>query len=153
MTCTQYCDAALKDCTGTLAVYPDQATCLATCALFPVGMKGATTGDTIECRITTLANMAIAPAKRCARGGPGGFNSCGPACTSYCTIMAAACPMAYATPAACEAACMGFVSNGVEYSIHDVNQNTLQCRLYYATIALVDGMQCQNALPMAPGCP
>src|SRR5688500_7453415 len=53
--CENYCQLAIDNCEGPRTLYPDVATCMAACPAIPDdGMPGATSGNTIQCRIYHL---------------------------------------------------------------------------------------------------
>lgn len=60
--CGVYCDLALSACTGTNQLYADRAACTTACAgLATTGAPSASTGDTVQCRITHLGLAAAGP--------------------------------------------------------------------------------------------
>ncbi len=53
--CENYCDLALAACTGANQLYADRAACTTACAgLATTGAPGATSGNTVQCRINHL---------------------------------------------------------------------------------------------------
>ena len=54
-TCTAYCTAIMANCTDANKQYPDQATCEADCAHFPVGMATRTLFEKAEIVLWRIA--------------------------------------------------------------------------------------------------
>src|SRR5258708_36856000 len=50
--CTSYCTDILAACTGGRTQYVSMDTCVASCMHLPAGMSGATSGNSLACRIT-----------------------------------------------------------------------------------------------------
>jgi hypothetical protein len=73
--CTVYCDLAQKNCTGGNQLYANAAACMTACtnasgtAAFTQGTPGATSGNTVQCRIYHLGTPANTdPATHCGHG-------------------------------------------------------------------------------------
>ena len=65
--CEVYCDLAGKSCAG---LYADDAACKAACAKLPAdGLPTATTGDSLQCRLSHLALAAFDAEGECPNGG------------------------------------------------------------------------------------
>jgi hypothetical protein len=80
-TCTTYCAQMMTHCTGMSAQYDSNADCMSYCtaARWPAGTPGATSGNTLACRIYHSGAPAMtAPATHCPHAGPSGDNTCGP---------------------------------------------------------------------------
>ncbi|MEO7729374.1 MAG: hypothetical protein ABIY55_00240 [Kofleriaceae bacterium] len=171
LDCTSYCTDIQTNCTGANAQYPDMGHCTASCALFPVGNRGDTTGNTLACRLYHAGVPAMgAPNTHCVHAGPGGDRTnvaapgtCGDACESFCILEVGACgtldaPIPGITPqyqnrTACLSACAGFDRTHL-YSI-GASGNSLACRLYHVTNAAVSGLaetHCShtNQVPTGP---
>jgi hypothetical protein len=76
--CAGYCGATLAACTGDLAQYSSMAECMAICtdAAWPAGTPGATSGNTIACRIYHAGVAASMPMVHCAHTGATGGGVC-----------------------------------------------------------------------------
>lgn len=83
--CAGYCAIAMASCTDANAQYDAMADCLAYCADsgWPAGTEGATSGNTIACRIyhAGVAAGAGMAASHCPHVGPSGGAVCGAAIT------------------------------------------------------------------------
>jgi hypothetical protein len=63
--CDNYCQLMAKNCTGSNAVY-DAATCMTKCMTIPTtGNPGATSGNSVQCRIYHLGVAATDPTTHC----------------------------------------------------------------------------------------
>ncbi len=147
--CVAYCDALGEGCAGADAQYPSEATCLASCALFPAGDAADPTGNTLACR-ASYAALAVSgggdPAiDACAAAGPSGGGVCGTLCEGYCVLAMGACkdPPLYVDEAECLAACEGFPSRP-SYDPFVGEGDSYACRLAHATHATVYAPQCAH---------
>lgn len=138
-TCEAYCTAVTKNCTGEVAVYASKDVCVAACKNMPVGKLADTSGNTLGCR-TYHAGAAAGSMENavmhCPHAGPGGAGYCGSNCEGYCNLAQGACDT-YESTAACSTACAGF-SDMEPFTAKAVTGNTLQCRLYHASVASAD---------------
>lgn len=94
LDCTAYCTAIGTTCTGFGQQYLDDATCKAMCAKLTVGTAGATSGNTLACRIYHLglaSQSASNAATHCPHAGPYGFGACGPESDDFCALYQAQC--------------------------------------------------------------
>jgi hypothetical protein len=67
--CDNYCQLALRNCTGPNELYADVPSCMAACSgLASTGQPGDQTGDSVQCRIYHLGIAATDPATFCAHG-------------------------------------------------------------------------------------
>jgi hypothetical protein len=113
LTCASYCATIQAACTTDIQQYSDLADCTNSCAAFPVGAAGDTSGDTLGCRTTfakKAATSAAMAAAQCTHAGPGGDGVCGDNCTGYCDIAMMYCTAAnnaklYDTRADCMTDC------------------------------------------------
>lgn len=141
--CADYCAKIATNCTGANQQYSNAATCMASCALFPVGVTADTTGNTLGCRVYHAANAAAGPTVHCRHAGPGGDGVCGANCDGFCTIVQGACSTQttppYADKPACMTACGGFATTPV-YDQSVQTGNSLACRMYHATVATTTPM-------------
>jgi len=153
--CQDYCELAMRNCTGDVAQYTDLSTCRATCAAMPLGDPASPTGDTVACR-TFQASLAEDPAAHaCTKAGPGGAGTCGDDCASFCSLAFELCagrPGMYADPATCLSACAGFSKTEV-YDASDIAGDTFACRLYHLTAASADpATHCSHIGVQSPVC-
>src|SRR5262245_12876101 len=92
LDCMSYCTTITGACTAANLQYSDMATCVASCAHFPVGMVADMGGDTLGGR-TYHANAAKTdPGTHCVHAGPGGGGVCGMPCMGFCDLVVAECP-------------------------------------------------------------
>jgi hypothetical protein len=131
--CQSYCNEVMSACTGTLAVYVDQDSCLRTCEELP---RGADTGATLECFLKEAKIAAkLEPEVHCASAGPFGGGLCGSACDSYCTLMAKACPDEFAFVPGCLEKCPALKDVGFAPLDQLDTGDTLGCRIHKLTLA------------------
>jgi len=166
--CNDYCDLEFKVCPGLVGQYDTRSACLQTCLALDASADGSrlTVGNTVSCRLKNLHDaekLQAAPSdlqQACTRGGPGGGDTCtlaqeAPDCEGYCAIYRAACkgdstnPFVSAglpndnagTQSECIQKCRGIpgmTAPGYTWQSGMNSNNTLGCRLYYATAALSD---------------
>jgi hypothetical protein len=149
--CEEYCASILASCTTTLAQYRDQATCLASCALFPPGEPGADSGDSLACRVTHAALAVDEPDPHCRHAGPSGGGVCGAPCDAYCDIVMGVCEL-YGDDGACMDTCAGFPEVGM-YSTRQSRGDSVECRIFHATLATEDPQShCGTAGPDSTPC-
>jgi hypothetical protein len=133
--CELYCGVMMSTCgdSGEHAQYPDEAQCLATCAVFPEG----TTGNSLGCRATHAALAATQGADpHCDHAGPAGVGMCGSNCESYCSLMMNVCTGTFASNEACLTACGEVPANTFTNFVYPAPAgNTLSCRIAHATNA------------------
>jgi hypothetical protein len=81
--CAGYCTQVGLSCTGDNAQYIDTADCMAQCTAlgWPAGTPGATSGNTIACRIYHGGVAMTDPVVHCSHAGPSGDGVCGAAIT------------------------------------------------------------------------
>jgi plastocyanin len=148
--CDNYCDLALKNCTAENKLYSLPDDCPAACAkATATGKAGATSGDTVQCRIYHLgvAGTDQTSAKmHCPHGKvPSDAGSpCSdvaaavdPTCEEYCSTVTKNCTgdlAQYASKDACLTYCktQGKLPAG---KAGDTSGNTIGCRTYHATVA------------------
>ncbi len=141
--CVEYCESIMASCTGDLAQYKFMPNCLASCALFPAGEEGAESGASMGCRVTHAALAVDEPDPHCRHAGPSGGGVCGAPCDAYCDLMMAVCDL-YADDGECMEVCAGFPDT-VLYSINENRGDTVQCRLFHATMASAADGHCGTA--------
>src|SRR5690606_28690962 len=120
--------------------------------------------NTVGCRLYHGRSAALDAETHCDHAGPTGDGHCGVEvgaaqtgpCNSYCMLLEAGCPVEFAlefeSTEECSSQCVGdFGANGGSPESHyEVNtateEDSLQCRVYYAVKALAgDAMACQKA--------
>ena len=156
-TCAAYCAKIAMNCvagdgggSGNVQ-YPDNATCMSTCATaaaWAPGMTGDTTGNTVGCRLYHAGAAAADPVLHCPHAGPTGGDVCGPLCDNYCSLMAKNCTGANAVYDAntCMSKCAML---GTQGHANDTSGNTVQCRIYYLDLAATDPTSCAQAKQVA----
>jgi len=155
--CATYCDAALADCTGALAVYTNRETCLGFCGVLPLGTTGDETGNSASCRLTQAAHALDTgePETHCPLAGPAGDGTCGSNCDSFCVVFAEVCPSdfaaAYADQTACLTGCAANIPDLGTYNSSMSSGDNVQCRLWHLAAASVDpSIHCTHAAGHAP---
>jgi hypothetical protein len=140
LDCDSYCAAIMETCTGDLAQYDNMQNCVDSCANFPTGALTDSSGNTLGCRVYyTEAARGDAQA-HCEHAGPGGGGMCGATiCAGFCSIVVAECPTQWPSNALCTNATTGCpaVTSTPPYKAPSTG-NTIQCRLYHATMAATD---------------
>ena len=165
-TCNQYCDLEFEVCPGPLGQYEDRHTCLAVCALLEINANGSDARhvNTVRCRLDflRLAEQTGARQLLCAQAGPGGGSGCtlvpeAPNCEGYCALYQNACdghsknfPDDFTgSMSECIAKCGAIQptsSPGYSWQANTTSEDTLGCRLYFASAAAVDpGANCDFA--------
>ena len=147
--CENYCDLAATNCTGSNALFTDDASCAAACAAYDdTGIPLAAAGDNVQCRIFYLGvagNQDLGgPTIHCKHGDTDGGGVCvnpdplpDPDCDLYCGLMSSNCVggnAQYASEAECQSYCKawGFFPKG---TADDKAGDTLGCRQYFAGLA------------------
>jgi hypothetical protein len=158
VSCAAYCSAIAAACTGNNAQYLSNDECMTACALLPLGTSGATTGNSVACRITHAGYAAMGTTNpHCWHAGPFGYGGCGDECDDFCLLATSFCSVAggfdagappYASTSACSTACAGFtkiddVGGGGTFAIDGgynaagpSGGNTLDCREWHLDNAL-----------------
>ncbi|MEO5727355.1 MAG: hypothetical protein ABI134_10525 [Byssovorax sp.] len=141
--CVDYCSQVMTSCVDLDTVYASEAVCLAICAKLPPGSPGTPTGNTLACRAeqARLAETTGEVKLYCPPAGPGGGAGvdggaplCGSNCDGFCLLMAAICPAAFPTIAACMDTCSSVPDVG-GYNVTQMDGDTIQCRLYHVSAA------------------
>lgn len=163
--CDVYCDLVMTACVDDHQMYENTEQCLATCEALPPGSAEDEIEDTVGCRRYHSYNALAAPAAHCLHAGPTGDGHCGTEnCTSYCTILQAACESEFAVEfqdgadagplGGCVEACMRLDGANADESNYSVNPeaegDTLGCRTLHAVRALNDANECAAAFGGAP---
>jgi hypothetical protein len=162
-TCADYCKLSVTACQGEVAVYDDEAQCLAVCAALEIGTIGDRTENTVGCRKYHSYSAMADPATHCSHTGPGGDGHCGldstepPAkgnCESYCTLLEAACPTEFGALGAdnCRADCSALALSKADskYALPADPGSNLECRIYHVALTLDGEPQCAAAVGGAP---
>lgn len=153
--CADYCELAMRNCTGDVAQYTDLGTCQATCQAMPIGDPASPAGNTVSCRTFQAALAEDPVAAACTKAGPGGDGTCGDNCESFCTMALALCggrPGVFPDHATCLTTCAGF-STAEPYDANDIAGDTFACRLYHLTAAAtVPDVHCAHIGAVSPVC-
>lgn len=143
--CDQYCETIGEFCTGDQLQYRDLDQCLAVCRLFPEGSLEDPDSNTAICRTKYAAKARYAGGTElgayCRQAGPGGDGRCGSNCDGYCSIMMGTCSPSTADSyftdlEACQKTCGGLPQVPYSYG-QTADSNTVQCRLFHVTSALM----------------
>lgn len=166
--CHSYCTRIMSDCTGKNTQYSSMYACLGTCNLFGPGEAGASSGNSLACRLGQLSLAESTNGENgdyCPSAGPSGGTACGTNCESYCALLHKACPTQFnaltTEPAVsteqqrlseCESKCQAFPTVPGFDAQSDDSGDTLQCRLIQLSDAAADSSQCPSAQssPTAP---
>jgi hypothetical protein len=155
--CETYCDTVASNCTGAVAVYTTNDTCLGFCGHLPVGTAGDEQGDSAECRLTQADNAASTgePDVHCPIAGPAGGGTCGTNCDAFCTVFQQVCgdsfDQAYPDLAACRTDCQANIPDVGSYDATMSSGDSVQCRLWHLAAASVDpGVHCPHAAGEPP---
>jgi hypothetical protein len=147
-SCTDYCTAIMKNCTGgdgssnggnpdatkTHQQYSAVENCMAACTAFPVGTLADTSGNTLGCRLYHANAAASDATLHCPHAGPGGDGTCGSACDGYCQLVDKFCVGAakiYADDAACHARCAA-TTDDIRFNVGTQEGDHVACLLYHA---------------------
>jgi len=176
--CDQYCTNAQANCTGANAIYTSPAACQTACAAATTGASpavptngttGATSGNTLQCRIYHLGTPAAgAPATHCPHGqivssntiGGPADGPCAPpqltACEVYCNAVAASCTAATDNPySGLTGTCLDVCNTRAAWpATGAANSNSLSCRTTHAQLAASPGppaVHCPHAGPTGGG--
>ena len=142
-TCADYCATVTAACTGELAQYADEASCVTYCetwATLPAGEVADVSGNTIGCRMYHAGVAATAePEVHCPHAGPSGGDVCGTWCENYCALALGNCDgdeALFSGDEECAAACDALEADGLP---EDVAGDSVQCRIYHLGVAGSDG--------------
>jgi plastocyanin len=152
-TCTEYCATIETNCTGGNAQYTSINDCMNYCSAvgkIPLGVTGATSGDSVGCRTYHASAAAGDPVFHCPHAGPSGGNMCGTWCDVYCDLAMSNCTdtnQLYDDTEQCMAACGELATTGAAL---DKSGDSVQCRITHLGYAGVDGanaaIHCPHAL-------
>ena len=129
--CAAYCTAIGHVCTGLEQQYLDDDTCKAMCAKLTPGAAGATSGNTLGCRIYHLgvaAQSGTNAVEHCPHAGPYGFGQCGTEAEDFCALYQAQCGDFGAPDCGAAVAALPKVDAGV---LTTTFGNSLDCREYH----------------------
>jgi hypothetical protein len=160
--CAAYCTSITGACTAANAQFASADACNAYCVrargtpeIWSAGADGATSGDTLACRVTHAGLAGANAAVHCPHAGPSGGNACGNWCEDYCDLALAACTgglQLYADRAACQTACAAIPATG---TANATSGNTVQCRIYHLGVAASSAAQatvhCPHGNPTPTG--
>lgn len=153
-SCKQYCDVVANACSGARAVYESTAECMAACKTFEPGTHEDTVENTLGCRLYHAYSSLDAPKLHCPHAGPSGDGHCGgDNCETYCPLIEAACPEAYAAEFPATSDCLEACAllEGAEkdqgYALESPSDgDNVQCRIRYAVKALKNDRECVSAM-------
>jgi hypothetical protein len=155
--CLDYCDTLGTSCVGKNQQYATPIACLAVCELLPPGIPGATSGNSVECRLrqAEFAASTGEPANSCFAAGPGGGGICGSDCEGYCTMMTQKCtqlgPLNQCLTACASVPDLSRPPMNLRYDSSQDSGNSLQCRLFHVSAASVDPAgHCVHAAGQTP---
>jgi hypothetical protein len=151
LTCDNYCNVVMQNCTGNNAEYLTRDICVAMCPAFDVNLTVADTADnTLGCRLFHANAAALTPDTSCRFAGPLGGGHCGgDPCVPFCSLDVNYCspsfqPAMYMNPlvydggvAGCEADCKTYpylVVDAGDTTI-EMGSNSLNCRLWHLETA------------------
>jgi hypothetical protein len=166
-TCDAYCDSMLNECIGPDSQYENRRTCMEVCTLLDknANYSTATEGNTIRCRQKALEQASESGdaltdrTMLCAQAGPGGGSGCtavptSPNCEGYCALYVLGCggdsKNPFASPdlgddlagdqTSCIRKCSAVAPMDTNYAFQagQMSGDTLGCRLYYASAAVVN---------------
>lgn len=152
--CETWCDLMLADCPSVLPATGDATLrgCLTSCgeALIADGTFGATTGNSMSCRIEHARLAATTPTDHCRAASLEGGGTCTDArCDVYCEAMVANCAGFYPDDESCLRACEAFPLTPPGSSAEGTN--SLECRVARARAAADDPAACRGAEPSGGG--
>lgn len=150
VSCESYCSLALENCTGPDAVYASAEACLGVCAYLELGANGDVSVDTVGCRQrnASLAGATGEVKEYCPYAGPGGEESCGSSCGTYCSLMKEACPEYFVDDEFCQQECQTVPDHG-NFSVQVPYEHSIQCRLYHLSTSTIDNTHCEHAAGFA----
>lgn len=163
-SCTAYCDLVMESCKDAEAQYASRTECLELCGRLPSGDAGEKDTNTIACRQYYAGSPARTDAPSyCLAAGPFGGGVCGDRCTAFCALVLSACSASapgapYGSYPDCRTACAGYpykdggVDGGGEPPLGPETGDTLNCRLFHARGAVVDGTGCVDVGPDSGAC-
>ncbi len=132
LDCASYCAAIDTACTGANLQYLDIDTCKAMCAKLTVGTEGATSGNTLTCRVYHLGLASQSPQNanlHCGHAGAFGFGGCGTELDDFCFMFEAQCGKTFGA-ADCPAAA-GQIPNLDGGPLGTTLGYSLDCREYH----------------------
>jgi hypothetical protein len=163
--CERACEATMGNCKGAEAVYEDKEDCLAACGVFPLGDLSDRSENTVGCRFYHGTSGALDPFTHCDHAGPTGDGHCGDErtaeetgpCNSYCMLAQEGCSLEFALEFSgfddCALTCAtDFADRGGKAEAHYTvdtarDEDSLQCRVYYAVEALAgDSTACEKVM-------
>ena len=146
--CDNYCDLALRNCTGEHQLFATRADCAIACAgMSRGGQPGDLESDTVQCRLTWLLAARSDPAgvaEHCGAASAADGGLCAvepPSCGEYCGTIQSACgdtgalASQYADAATCNSYCDDWAAIPLG-AAGDTTGNTVGCRLAFARAAL-----------------
>lgn len=164
-SCEVYCDTVMANCAEQHAAYESEGDCRAACEAFPLGSLDDRAENTIGCRSYHARASSQDPETHCDHAGPTGDGHCGTAegdentgnCESYCRLLSEGCSSEFDAEFSDQGACVDAcgttfeedgAANDTYYTVRSArDENSLQCRVYYAVKAAAgDAQACDKAV-------
>jgi hypothetical protein len=137
--CDAYCDTMQSNCAGANAQYPSKAACVKACNFIPEGAPSDQAGNSLACRVFHAAAAATDAGQSCPSAGPSGAGVCGTPCEGYCNLMIGVCTSEFTDYSDCTTKCDAFTGkDATDYNTSFVSGDSLNCRIYHATVAASD---------------
>lgn len=138
-SCSAYCTAALRACTGVHTLFPDAPTCLAQCEKRVtdgvIASGPAIAGNTLACRMKWPLRPDFDQDRDCPRMSFRGGGACGDLPENFCRLANAACVGGNQQYAGI-GQCTNFATGLRQGTTDDTGgQNTLYCRYYHIEVA------------------
>lgn len=157
-TCAAYCATLTTNCSATNAQFVTEAACTTYCTraraapeFWSLGTEGATSGNSLACRIYHGGAPAVANAAlHCPHAGASGGDTCGGWCENYCDLALSACTgtlQLYADRPTCLTACAGIPS--VPATPNAPSGDSVQCRINHLGRASAGGAAATTHCPHA----
>ncbi len=137
--CDAYCDSVQTNCAGANAQFPSKAACVKACAFIPEGAPSDQSGNSLACRTYHAGAAATDATQHCPHAGPSGAGVCGTPCEGYCNLMIGVCTTEFTDYSECTTKCDAFTGkDATDYNTSFVSGDSLNCRIYHATVAASD---------------
>jgi hypothetical protein len=155
LTCANYCSTVATNCAAQAPF--DGFDCATYCGQvsWTPGTEGATSGNTLACRLQHATLAATNAALHCPHAGPTGAAVCGSYCDTYCELALEACTggnQVYPDLATCQTACAGLTDGGAT-AINATSGDTVQCRIWHLGQALSNpSVHCNHSRATSATC-
>jgi hypothetical protein len=153
LSCESYCAKMAETCTGANQQYASDDACQKLCKSFPVGSIDDQEGNSLGCRINAVKGAASTGEAHdaCLNAGPGGNDTCGSNCDSFCASLEIVCQAQFDSLGGdCLKTCQGIPDCG-DYQADPLrDDNSLQCRLFHLSSAAVQPeTHCKHTLAIS----